>query len=89
MNIGFEMKSLIVLLFLGAVVLTLAENAFQDEAVQEYLDDETFAELADEMGSTSTARLPPILLPVTKFALVRSPPLSPFLNRLQGWGELT
>ena len=85
-NIGFEMKSLIVLLFLGAVVLTLAENAFQDEAVQEYLDGETFAELADEMGSTSTARLP--ILPA-KIALVRSPPLSPFLNRLQGWGELT
>ena len=79
MNIGFEMKSLIVLLFLGAVVLTLAENAFQDEAVQEYLDGETIAELADEMGPTSPARIIP-----AKIALVRPPLLSPFLNRLQG-----
>ena len=78
------MKSLILLLFLGAVVLALAENQFQDEAVQEYLDGETIAELADEIGSTSTARILP-----AKLVLVRSPPLSPFLNSLLGWGELT
>ena len=76
------MKSLILLLFLGAVVLTSAENPFEDEAVQQYLDGPTIAELADEIGPTSTARrIPP--------SLVRSPPLSSFLNRLLGWGELT
>ena len=51
MNIVFEMKSLILLLFLGAVVFTLAEEPVEDEAVQEYLDeeeDETITELADE-----------------------------------------
>ena len=45
------MKSLILLLFLGAVVFTLAEEPVEDEAVQEYLDeeeDETIIELADE-----------------------------------------
>ena len=45
------MKSLILLLFLGAVVFTLAEEPVEDEAVQEYLDeeeDETITELADE-----------------------------------------
>ena len=45
------MKSLILLLYLGAVVLTLAENPFEDKAVQEYVDageGETIAELADE-----------------------------------------
>ena len=52
MNIVLEMKSLLVLLFLGAVVAaTLAEEPFEDEAVSELLDeedDETIAELADE-----------------------------------------
>ena len=51
MNIVFEMKSLILLLFLGAVVFTLAEEPVEDETVQEYLDkeeDETITELADE-----------------------------------------
>ena len=45
------MKSLILLLFLGAVIFTLAEEPVEDEAVQEYLDeeeDETITELADE-----------------------------------------
>ncbi|KAM7450339.1 hypothetical protein ABFA07_001908 [Porites harrisoni] len=45
------MKSLLYLLFLGAVVATLAEEPFEDEAVAELLDeedDETIAELADE-----------------------------------------
>ena len=78
------MKSLILLLFLGPIVLTLAENPFEDEAVQQYLNGPTIAELADEIGPASTARRIP-----TKLALVRSPPLSPFLNRLLGWGELT
>ena len=53
MNIVLEMKSLLFLLFLGAVyvVATLAEEPFEDEAVAELLDeqdDETIAELADE-----------------------------------------
>ncbi|CAH3185831.1 unnamed protein product [Porites lobata] len=50
-NFGWEMKSLLVLLFLGAAVATLAEEPFEDEAVAELLDeedDETIAELADE-----------------------------------------
>ena len=49
MNIVLEMKSLLVLLFLGAIVATLAEEPFQDEAVAELLDqedDETIAVLA-------------------------------------------
>ena len=49
MNFGWEMKSLLVLLFLGAAVATLAEEPFEDEAVAELLDeedDETIAELA-------------------------------------------
>lgn len=38
MNIVLEMKSLLVLLFLGAVVAaTLAEEPFEDEAVSELL----------------------------------------------------
>ena len=56
----------------------------ENEAVQEHLHVETIAELADEIGPISTARRIP-----TKLALVRIPPLSPFLNRLLGWGELT
>ena len=51
MNIVLEMKSLLALLLLGAVVTTLAEEPFEDKAVQEFLDeegDETIAELADE-----------------------------------------
>ena len=43
----------------------MAENAFEDEAVQEHLDGETIAELADQIGPISTARLIP-----TKIALV-------------------
>ena len=51
MNIVLEMKSLLFLLFLGAVVATLAEEPFEDEAVAELFDeqdDETIAERADE-----------------------------------------
>ena len=50
-SIVLEMKSLLALLLLGAVVTTLAEEPFEDKAVQEFLDeegDETIAELADE-----------------------------------------
>ena len=50
-NIVLEMKSLLYLLFLGAVVASLAEEPLEDEAVAELLDeqdDETIAELADE-----------------------------------------
>jgi len=88
-NIVFEMKSLILLLFLGAVVFTLAEEPVEDEAVQEYLDeeeDETITELADEENDPRR-RPSPSLRPSKK--LVRSPPLSPFLNRLLGCGEFT
>ena len=52
-NIVFEMKSLLVLLLLGAVVTTFAEKPFEDEAVQEFLDEEgdkTIAKLADEQN---------------------------------------
>ena len=77
MNIGFEMKSLILLLFLGAVVLTLAENPFQDEAAQEYLDEEKGENIA-KLAEANSGRTP-----------VRSPPLSSFLTRLLGCGELT
>ena len=80
------MKSLILLLFLGAVVFTLAEEPVEDEAVQEYLDeeeDETITELADEDDEENDPRRRP------SKKLVRSPPLSPVLNRLLGCGELT
>ena len=77
MNIGFEMKSLILLLFLGAVVLTLAENPFQDEAAQEYLDEEKGENIA-KLAEANSGHTP-----------VRSPPLSSFLTRLLGCGELT
>ena len=59
-NIVFEMKSLILLLYLGAVVFTLAENPFEDNSEQEYIDagvGETIAELADERPRPSV-RLP-------------------------------
>lgn len=49
-NIVFEMKSLLVLLLLRAVVTTLGEDPFEHKAVQEFLDEEgdkTIAELAD------------------------------------------
>ena len=62
MNIVFQMKSLILLLFLGAVVFTLAEEPVEDEAVQEYLDeeeDETITELADEDDEENDPRRPP------------------------------
>ena len=80
MNIGFEMKSLIVLLFLGAVVLTLAENPFQDEAAQEYLNEEK-GENITELAEADSRNIP------TK--AVRPLPLSSFLTRLLGCGELT
>ena len=84
MNIVFEMKSLILLLFLGAVVFALAEEPVEDEAVQEYLDeveDETITDLADE--ENDPRRGPRPSRRPSKW-LVRSPPLSPFLNRLLG-----
>ena len=80
MNIGFEMKSLILLLFLGAVVLTLAENLFQDEAAQENLDEEKGEDIA-ELAEADSSNIP------TK--VVRSPPSSLFLTRLLGCGKLT
>ena len=80
MNIGFEMKSLIVLLFLGAVVLTLAENPFQDEAAQEYLNEEK-GENITELAEADSRNIP------TK--VVTPPPLSSFLTGLLGCGELT
>ena len=76
MNIVLEMKSLLVLLFLGAVVATLAEEPFEDEAVAELLDeeeDETIAELADKENDPHHRPRP------------SGPPwdqLSPILNRL-------
>ena len=89
MNIVLEMKSLLYLLFLGAVVATLAEEPLEDEAVAELLDeqdDETIAELADEENDPRR-RPSPSRRPSRK--LVRSPPLSPFLNRQLGCGEFT
>ena len=80
MNIGFEMKSLILLLFLGGVVLTLAENPFEDEAAQEYLDEEKAEKIA-ELAEADFSNIP------TK--VVRSPPSSLLLTRLLGCGELT
>lgn len=83
MNIVLEMKSLLVLLFLGAVVAaTLAEEPFEDEAVSELLDEENhenIAELADEEND-------PHRRPSGLLNLVRSL-LSPFLNRLLGFAE--
>ena len=87
-NIVLEMKSLLYLLFLGAVVATLAEEPLEDEAVAELLDeqdDETIAELADE--ENDPRRYPRPGHPSKEE--VRSPPLSPFLHRLLGCGELT
>ena len=96
-NIVLEMKSLLYLLFLGAVVAaTLAEEPLEDEAVTELLaeeDDETIAELPDEENDPRRPPRPsgrpprPSRRPSKK--LVRSPPLSPFLKRLLGCGELT
>ena len=86
MNIVFEMKSLILILFLGAVVSTLAENPFDDKAVKEYLAEEkgdTFAELADKRNGRQRTPTPSR----RPRELVRSPPLSRFLNRLLGCGE--
>ena len=85
MNIGLEMKSLLVLLFLGAVVATLAEEPFEDEAVAELLDeedDETIAELADE--DNDPRRRP---RPSGPPWAVRSSTLSPVLNRLLGFAQ--
>ena len=85
MNIVLEMKSLLVLLFLGAVVATLAEEPFEDEAVAELLDeedDETIAELADE--ENDPRRRPRPSGPPTA---VRSSTLSPILNRLLGFAQ--
>ena len=91
MKIVFEMKSLILLLFLGAVAFTLAEEPVEDEAVQEYLDeeeDETITELADEDDEENDPRRRPSPSRRPSRKLVRSP-LSPFLNRLLGCGEFT
>ena len=82
MSIGLEMKSLLVLLFLGAVVATLAEEPFEDEAVAELLDeedDETIAELADEENDPHHHPRPS-----GPPRAVRSSTLSPILNKLQG-----
>ena len=81
-NIVLEMKSLLVLLFLGAVVATLAEEPFEDEAVAELLDkddDETIAELADEENDPHHHPHPS-----GPPRAVRSSTLSPILNKLQG-----
>ena len=80
MNFGLEMKSLLVLLFLGAVVATLAEEPFEDEAVAELLDeqdDETIAVLADHRRPR----------PSGPSRGVRSSTLSPILNRLLGFAQ--
>ena len=83
MNIALEMKSLLVLLFLGAVVAaTLAEESFEDELLDEE-DDETIVELADEENDPHHHHPRPSGRP----KVVRSFPLSPFLNRLQGFAE--
>ena len=85
MNFGWEMKSLLVLLFLGAVVATLAEEPFEDEAVAELLDeedDETIAELADE--ENDPRRRP---RPSGPPRAVRPSTLSPVLNRLLGFAQ--
>ena len=82
MNIALEMKSLLFLLFLGAVVAaTLAEESFEDELLDEE-DDETIVELADEENDPHHNPRPS-----GRPWLVRSSPLSPFLNRLQGFAE--
>ena len=84
-NIVLEMKSLLVLLFLGAIVATLAEEPFEDEAVAELLDeqgDETIAELADE--ENDPRRRP---RPSGPPRAVRSSTLSPILNRLLGFAQ--
>ena len=85
MNIVLEMKYLLVLLFLGAIVATLAEEPFEDEAVAELLDeqgDETIAELADE--ENDPRRRP---RPSGPPRVVRSSTLSPILNRLLGFAQ--
>ena len=84
-NIVLEMKSLLVLLFLGAIVATLAEEPFEDEAVAELLDeedDETIAELADK--ENDPRRRPH---PSGPPRAVRSSALSPILNRLLGFAQ--
>ena len=92
MNIVLEMKSLLFLLFLGAVVATLAEEPFEDEAVAELLDeedDETITELADEENDPRRrprpSGRPPRPSGIPK--AVRSSPLSPFSCRLLGFAE--
>ena len=85
MNFGWEMKSLLVLLFLGAAVATLAEEPFEDEVVAELLDeedDETIAELADEKNDPR--RRP---RPSGPPRAVRSSTLSPILNKLLGFAQ--
>ena len=85
MNFGLEMKSLLVLLFLGAAVATPAEEPFEDEAVAELLDqedDETIAELADE--ENDPRRRP---RPSGPPRAVRSSASSPVLNRLLGFAQ--
>ena len=83
MNFGWEMKSLLVLLFLGAAVATLAEEPFEDEAVAELLDegdDETIAVLADEENDPHHRPRPS-----GPPRAVRSSTLSPVINRLLGF----
>ena len=85
MNFGWEMKSLLVLLFLGAAVATLAEEPFEDEAVAELLDEEdneTIAELADEANDPHHRPRPS-----GPPRAVRSSTLSPILNKLLGFAQ--
>ena len=85
MNIVLEMKSLLFLLFLGAIVATLAEESFEDAAVAELLDeqgDETIAELADEANDPHHRPRPS-----GPPRAVRSSTLSPVLNRLLGFAQ--
>ena len=85
MNFGWEMKSLLVLLFLGAAVPNLAEEPFEDEAVAELLDEEdneTITELADEKNDPR--RRP---RPSGPPRAVRSSTLSPILNKLLGFAQ--
>ena len=85
MNIVLEMKSVLVLLFLGAIVATLAEEPFEDEAVAELLDeqgDETIAKLADE--ENDPRRRP---RPSGPPRAVRCSTLPPVLNRLLGFAQ--
>ena len=91
MNIVFETKSLqkILLLFLRAVIFTSAEEPVEDEAVQEYLEEEEDETITERAGEENYPRRRPSPSRRPSRRLVRSPPLSPFLNRLLGCGEFT